>query len=478
MALTSAQQRAAEATRKLNAEARRAEVAERRGPRARSPASRSRGSGPPRRSSRVAELEQEIDVVRAELHAWHVRALPPSRLTRRLTAPDRSPTDAGPVRNLGRVSARVRRTAESGSVIPEDNRFESDPDEASPTTPRSLPGWPVGTPDPADRFDVARLTHLLRAHERHGRGWAGASVDDVLVEVSEHGLRMRENVVLRDPDGDIRAWGSVHDRRRGPDALRPRRRARPARRRRRPLLRRALRVGRRAGARGRRAPAGSTSSRSTPAPSPTTSASTAGWPGAGFEQGPHLVADEPAGRRRRGRAGRRRPTAGRRRRGVPAGPPRRRRDARRGRPARAARGARGRVRRPLQLQRGDLRGVPLPAARGPRPPLGPLVARRAGRRRRRPRAGRRAGRHRLGERCGARTAPTSPTSACSRPPAAAASPRACCARSSPTPPRRGRDRVGLEVDADSPTGAAGLYTSMGWETKYVTESWHRDVPVD
>jgi len=42
---------------------------------------------------------------------------------------------------------------------------------------------------------------------------------------------------------------------------------------------------------------------------------------------------------------------------------------------------------------------------------------------------------------------------------------------------RGRDRVGLEVDADSPTGAAGLYTSMGWKTKYVTESWHRDVPV-
>ena len=43
---------------------------------------------------------------------------------------------------------------------------------------------------------------------------------------------------------------------------------------------------------------------------------------------------------------------------------------------------------------------------------------------------------------------------------------------------RGRDRVGLEVDADSPTGAAGLYTSMGWATKYVTESWHRDVVVD
>ncbi len=41
---------------------------------------------------------------------------------------------------------------------------------------------------------------------------------------------------------------------------------------------------------------------------------------------------------------------------------------------------------------------------------------------------------------------------------------------------RGRDRVGLEVDADSPTGADGLYTSMGWLTKYVTQSWHKDLP--
>jgi hypothetical protein len=42
---------------------------------------------------------------------------------------------------------------------------------------------------------------------------------------------------------------------------------------------------------------------------------------------------------------------------------------------------------------------------------------------------------------------------------------------------RGRDRVGLEVDADSPTGADGLYVGMGWQTTYVTESWHREVPV-
>jgi hypothetical protein len=37
--------------------------------------------------------------------------------------------------------------------------------------------------------------------------------------------------------------------------------------------------------------------------------------------------------------------------------------------------------------------------------------------------------------------------------------------------------VGLEVDADSPTGADRLYRGLGWTTSYVTESWHRDVPV-
>ncbi len=41
--------------------------------------------------------------------------------------------------------------------------------------------------------------------------------------------------------------------------------------------------------------------------------------------------------------------------------------------------------------------------------------------------------------------------------------------------RRGRNRVGLEVDADSPTGADGLYTSMGWRSLYRTESWHQTV---
>jgi ribosomal protein S18 acetylase RimI-like enzyme len=38
--------------------------------------------------------------------------------------------------------------------------------------------------------------------------------------------------------------------------------------------------------------------------------------------------------------------------------------------------------------------------------------------------------------------------------------------------QRGRTSVDLEVDADSPTGADGLYRSMEWTTTYVTESWH------
>lgn len=42
---------------------------------------------------------------------------------------------------------------------------------------------------------------------------------------------------------------------------------------------------------------------------------------------------------------------------------------------------------------------------------------------------------------------------------------------------RGRDRVGLEVDADSPTRADALYRSLGFETDYVTDSWFKDVEV-
>jgi len=42
---------------------------------------------------------------------------------------------------------------------------------------------------------------------------------------------------------------------------------------------------------------------------------------------------------------------------------------------------------------------------------------------------------------------------------------------------QGRNRVGLEVDADSPTGADGLYSAMGWVTDYRTQSWHQHLEV-
>ncbi|WP_149205199.1 GNAT family N-acetyltransferase [Actinotalea subterranea] len=43
---------------------------------------------------------------------------------------------------------------------------------------------------------------------------------------------------------------------------------------------------------------------------------------------------------------------------------------------------------------------------------------------------------------------------------------------------RGRRSVGLEVDADSPTGAKELYLSLGFETGYVTQSWHQELVLD
>ncbi|WP_457208238.1 GNAT family N-acetyltransferase, partial [Nocardioides sp. P5_C9_2] len=100
-------------------------------------------------------------------------------------------------------------------MIPEDNRFESDPASVIPVDHPLPDGWEPGPVDGEDAATVARLTELLRAHEAAARGWASASEDDVRVEVSEHGLATRENVVVRDAGGTIRAWGSVHDRAEG-----------------------------------------------------------------------------------------------------------------------------------------------------------------------------------------------------------------------------------------------------------------------
>jgi ribosomal protein S18 acetylase RimI-like enzyme len=97
-------------------------------------------------------------------------------------------------------------------VIPEGNRFESDPATLVTGDPGLPPGWVVGRPDGADPATVGRLAELLRGHESAGRGWAGSGEDEVLVEVSERALATRENVVVRDAEGTIQAWGSVHDR--------------------------------------------------------------------------------------------------------------------------------------------------------------------------------------------------------------------------------------------------------------------------
>jgi mycothiol synthase len=70
-------------------------------------------------------------------------------------------------------------------------------------------GWSAAVPDEAD---AAALTALLRRHEEKARGWASTSEDDILVEVGPKGSMVRENVVLRDADGTIRAWGTAHDR--------------------------------------------------------------------------------------------------------------------------------------------------------------------------------------------------------------------------------------------------------------------------
>ncbi len=79
-----------------------------------------------------------------------------------------------------------------------------------PDASAALPdGWSAGAPV---EEDATELTTLLRRHEKRGRGWAAASEDDLLVEVSARGYLTRENVVLRDAGGTIRGWASAHDR--------------------------------------------------------------------------------------------------------------------------------------------------------------------------------------------------------------------------------------------------------------------------
>jgi mycothiol synthase len=88
----------------------------------------------------------------------------------------------------------------------------------SPQSPSGASGLPVaGVPDgwtvrvPGEP-DAGALAALVRSAEQHGRGWPGASRDALLVEVSARGARTRRNVALWDPAGTVRAWGGAHDR--------------------------------------------------------------------------------------------------------------------------------------------------------------------------------------------------------------------------------------------------------------------------
>jgi GNAT superfamily N-acetyltransferase len=78
-------------------------------------------------------------------------------------------------------------------------------------------GWSVGQ---ADERDATELTDLVRRHEHHARGWASSSPEGVRMELSGAGRSTRQNVVARDARGDVRGWGSAHDRAAGRMLLR------------------------------------------------------------------------------------------------------------------------------------------------------------------------------------------------------------------------------------------------------------------
>ncbi|MGZ5416538.1 MAG: GNAT family N-acetyltransferase [Nocardioides sp.] len=89
---------------------------------------------------------------------------------------------------------------------PQDHSTNYMPDELAAGLP---PGWLVGAPNSGD---APELTELLRRHEESARGWSSASEDDVLIAVSARGYITRENLILRDEAGTLRGWASAHDR--------------------------------------------------------------------------------------------------------------------------------------------------------------------------------------------------------------------------------------------------------------------------
>ncbi len=81
---------------------------------------------------------------------------------------------------------------------------------SSPSAPTPLPsGWTRTVPAAAD---VPALHDLLRRHETAARGGSGASLEAVQADVAGAGAASRRHLALRDGDGALRAWGTVHDR--------------------------------------------------------------------------------------------------------------------------------------------------------------------------------------------------------------------------------------------------------------------------
>ena len=232
--------RAAEATRKFNAEARRAELAEQEG-RAAGTRLEEAEEHAAETALRVSELEQELDVAARRARRVGGHAAPDACLT--TSRPRRRPADqsAGRRPSCGRMTRRDPR----GQPVPQRSRRH----------PRGFrtPDGRVAGGDPRPVRPVHhRPAHHAAARARAGRPWLGGSLGR---------RRPRRGLRARAPDARERRGPRPRRRdprlgqrprpRRGPDAVRPRGRARPARRPGRRLRGAAVLVGRGAGA-GRR----------------------------------------------------------------------------------------------------------------------------------------------------------------------------------------------------------------------------------
>ncbi|GAA1914906.1 hypothetical protein GCM10009737_15370 [Nocardioides lentus] len=94
----------------------------------------------------------------------------------------------------------------------EDSRFAQDVDDVVPETPTLPDGWTAEDPGAGSAELADELIALLGAHQEAARGWSSAGPDDIEMRVSEVAALTHANLVVRDPEGAVRAWGSVQDR--------------------------------------------------------------------------------------------------------------------------------------------------------------------------------------------------------------------------------------------------------------------------